>query len=127
MCGVIRVYHWVVVYYHWPVDDCTFRKNFTRANLADVRRVPAEYEIGVKKPEQINFRITLLTSGAFRWERVGTLLESHQSHVCILRNVVRKLMIQLVKTNLMKNCMDFHPLTSPTTTRMFSVSQYQKI
>ena len=26
----------------------------------DVRRVPAEYEIGVKKPEQINFRITLL-------------------------------------------------------------------
>ena len=24
----------------------------------DVKRVPAEYEIGVKKPEQINFRIT---------------------------------------------------------------------
>ena len=23
MCGVIRVYHWVVVY-HWPVDDCIF-------------------------------------------------------------------------------------------------------
>ena len=35
-------------------------------------------------------------------------------------------MIQLVKMNLMKNCMDFYPVTSPTTTRMFSVSQYQK-
>jgi hypothetical protein len=31
----------------------------------DVRRVPAEYEIGVKKPEQISCRVTLLTSGAF--------------------------------------------------------------
>ena len=31
----------------------------------DVRRVPAEYKIGVKKLEQINNRITLLTSGAF--------------------------------------------------------------
>jgi hypothetical protein len=31
----------------------------------DVRRVPAEYKIGVKKIEQINRRITLLTSGAF--------------------------------------------------------------
>jgi hypothetical protein len=31
----------------------------------DVGRVPAEYEIGVKKPEQISCRVTLLTSGAF--------------------------------------------------------------
>ena len=43
----------------------------------DVRRVPAEYKIGVKKPEQISRRITLLTSGAFRSESVGTLPESH--------------------------------------------------
>ena len=54
------------------------------------------------------------------------MVHDDQSHVCILRNVARKLMIQLVKMNLMKNCMDFYPVTSPTTTRMFSVFQYQK-
>ena len=60
--------------------------NTNLISVPDVRRVPAEYKIRVKKHEQINRRITLLTSGAFLWERVPTVPESRQSHVLAHRS-----------------------------------------